>query len=160
MKKLTATLLILLLALLLLAGCQSKKTTSEPSVSDTPEESSVSDIAPSPSVPSVSEPSKEKVSLSPLPENVDISAKKEGTSVTIRLSLPDAAEKEVSLVILTDLSYRYSWAENPEEGLCDVAQLALDDKGQGEASLYIKNATDTFYLVVTTADGTSYTLTI
>ncbi len=156
MKKPTATLLILLLALSLLTGCQEKKTTSEPERPTTPEEGSVSDIAPS---PFTSDPSGEKDSISPLPENVHISAKKEGSSVKVRLSLPDATEKEVSLVVLTDLSYRYSWAEH-KEALCDLAQIRLDDKGEGTLTMQLNNENDPFYLIITTADGTAFTLPI
>ena len=156
MKKPIAILLVLLLALSFLTACQGKKTTSEPQSPTTPEEGSVLDIVPS---PSASDPSEEKSSLSPLPENVDISAKKEGSSVAVRLSLPDAAGKEVSLVILTDLSYRYSWAEH-QEALCDLAQVRLDDKGEGTLTMQLNNENDPFYLIVTAADGTAFTLPI
>ena len=63
-------------------------------------------------------------------------------------------------MILSNLSYRYDWADKPEAGLCDVAQIRLDEQGKGTLTMHLNNETDPFYLIVTTASGECFTIQV
>ena len=151
MKKIISVLLLLLLALSLFAGCAKKQTTSN---DQTPAESP-SSSASSPQS-DATDPSKGEA----FPEDGVVTATKDGSTVQVSLAIPSYAKKHCSLLLLTDTSYQYSWADAPAGVLCDLGQLTLDDKGNGSATLKAPEAIGTVYLVVTTESGAFTTVTI
>jgi hypothetical protein len=147
MKKTIALLLVLLLGLALLAGCADKKTTSneEPSA---PSQSAGASISSSPST------SKED-----LPFDGTVTAAKENGTVKVTVSLPQKGQTLCSLLLVTDLSYQYTFAQG-DGRLCDMKQIALDEKGEASATLQLNGVTETVYLIVTADDGTFATVTV
>lgn len=77
----------------------------------------------------------------------------------VQLTAASLAKKEISLVLIKDPSYQYTWSEDTEGRLCDLAQICLDDKGEGTVTLQLGDAA-TAYLVVSTEDGLSTILTV
>ena len=153
MKKALSILLLLLIALSLFAGCGKKKT--EPADPASPPQESTSDTG-DPSVP----PSNESPTpSSTFPTDGSVAVTKDETSVKVTMAIPSLAGKELSLVLIKDPAYRYTWAEDPAARLCGISQICLDDKGEGTATL-TPSAQGSAYLVITTEDGASTTLPV
>ena len=159
MKKTISILLILLLSVSLFAACGKGQTTDE-QPSSSPNEgpsSSLSQEEPSPA-PSGEDSSKADPSM-PLPADDRLSVKKEDGALVVSVTSKEDAQKEVSLIVLTDLSYQYSWMDHTEECLSDLGQLRLDDQGCGKLTLTIKKEGTPLFLVLTAPSG-SYSIQI
>lgn len=141
MKKIIVTLLLLLLALSLLAGCTKKQSTTDSSLSTPDGQTSLSE----------SESGSDETSN--FPSDGKLTVTKEGTSVKGTLSIPSMSGRICSLLLLPDLSYQFSWGEQPQERLCDLAEITLDEKGDGTFTLNTNGFDGSVYLVVTTDDG-------
>ena len=140
MKKAIALLLIPLLFLPIFVGCGTKTSESSPS----------EDATPSPSVSIPVDPS--------FPSDGTVNAERENDTVKVEVKIPSKAGTACSLLLVTDPSYQYGFANG--EGLCDIAQIALDDGGEAIATLRLNGASGPVYLIVTTNDGAFMTLVL
>ena len=82
-----------------------------------------------------------------------------GDEVTAAVRLAACAGQEVSLLALSDKQYQYTWWETPDICLSDIAQLTLDEQGQGGITLKLKAVSDPTYIILTAANG-SYILEV
>ena len=135
MKKYIPIVGMCLLAACLLAGCKSK---------NTPVQSTTAPVATTTTT---------TISTDNLPAEGVLSCQKDGTTIAIRVTLAECANEEVSLLVLSDLSYQYTWWENPDACLSDLGQLTLDAKGEGSIELKLKSSEQPVYLLLTTSAG-------
>ena len=137
MKRLSLFILALLTAASLM-GCNSEvsdttppQTTSPPAVTDAPSDTAL-----------------------PLsPADGVLSYTRTENSLTVKVTLADAKDQEVSLIALTDAAYRLSWWENDHAQLSDLGQLRLDASGNGTLTLQLKENTNAFCLILTAPTG-------
>lgn len=133
-------LLLILAALMigLLSGCGSTPATT-------------TTAPPAATTPAPTEPGETDLPL--LSADGVLSCTRDGDSVAVTVTLPDAADKEVSLIALTDAAYRLNWWENHHARLSDLGQLKLDNAGKGTLTLQLKENTASFCLILTAPCG-------
>lgn len=88
-----------------------------------------------------------------VPADGIMSCTKSGDSVTVDITLSECAGKEVSLIVISDPQYQYTWSENAEVCLSDIGQVALDKDGKGTFELKLKNSSETAYIILTAEVG-------
>ena len=82
-----------------------------------------------------------------------LSFTKDADSLQIRVSLPECAGENISLILITDPSYQYSWEDEPATKLIDMGQLSLDQSGAGNGVLKLKSENEKCYLCLTSSAG-------
>ena len=106
-----------------------------------------------PSTTSSSASSTEEPSLSELrPAEGVLFYTRQEDELTVTVTLADAAEEEISLLLLTDPNYRYTWTENPDAYLLNLGQIKLDPSGNGSL-IWPYDGRETAYLVLTASCG-------
>lgn len=88
-----------------------------------------------------------------LPAEDVLSYTKEGSAVTVNVTLAKAAGCQASLILLTDPAYRLSWWDNADACLSDLGQLSLDETGSGTVTLQMKEGASSFCIILTTPVG-------
>ncbi|MBP3321855.1 MAG: hypothetical protein J6M12_05840 [Clostridia bacterium] len=162
MKKTIILCLALLLIIPVLGGCSKKKTTDtpepeSPSIQSSAQES-VKEDSPSKEPSDAPSDSKEHSTSEPTPADGVLSTDKSGKTLTVKITLADQKNEQVSLVLLDDLSHKADWSENPEH-LIDLAQLTLNEQGEGTVTLQLKDENAVCHLLLTTTKG-SYSVKI
>ena len=132
MKRTAIFTAVLLLLIVCTCGCTSKKQTQQGTTTTT-----------------ANQPSPENR----LNADKVLSFTKDSDTLKIKVTLPECAKKEVSLILITDSEYQYNWEEDPASRLIDIGQLRLNNNGEGSMELKLKNPSRKCYLCLTAPAG-------
>jgi hypothetical protein len=152
MKKFAIMLLVGVALVSLLALCSCSEDNGTPTTTAPPQDTTHTTPAVTTAAPAPEHPA-------PQPAEGVLSYQKEGESITAYVTLPKCAGEAVSLLLLTDLRYQYSWAEAPDACLSDLGQLTLSSSGEGSLTLTPKTTDAPLYLILSTSCG-SYAMEV
>lgn len=132
MKRTAIFTAVLILLIVCICGCTPKKQTQSGTTTTT-----------------VNQPSSDDQ----LSADKALSFTKDSDTLKIKVTLPECAKKEVSLILITDPKYQYNWEEDPASRLIEIGQLRLDSNGEGSIELKLKNPSQKCYLCLTAPAG-------
>ncbi|MBE6542908.1 MAG: hypothetical protein E7675_00765 [Ruminococcaceae bacterium] len=166
MKRITALLLLLVMALLLVS-CDNtpKETTSAPTAlptktptnipktteDTTPTPSDTADATPSPSV----DPSPEPTDTSTEKKVDTMECRRNGSTCTINVVTIGLKNTELGVVVFKGSSTNSKWQEEPDL-IVDIAQISVDNRGKGTVAVTIDEEITDFAIKIS-FDGGEYT---
>ena len=159
MKKILFLVMLLTLVFFIVAcgGSQAKTTTTEAVLTDTPTVTSTATTttaSETTQVPSsTAEPSQEDP-LYPDELSADgiLSYEKSGNALTVKVTLREQSGKMLSLLLLTDPTKRFTWQEDTDKYLVNLAEITLDQNGNGIITLPLESG-KRIYLILTSSSG-------
>ncbi len=77
---------------------------------------------------------------------------KSETALSVTVTLPSSADKSLSLLVLTDPVKRFTWQEDADKYLINLAEIALDKDGVGRLTIPY-DETKPVYLLLTSSEG-------
>ena len=161
MKKILLLIMLLTLVFFIVAcgDSQAKTTTTEAVLTDTPTITSTATTTTTTAsettqVPSsTAEPSQEDP-LYPDELSADgiLSYEKSGNALTVKVTLREQSGKMLSLLLLTDPTKRFTWQEDTDKYLVNLAEITLDQNGNGIITMPLESG-KSIYLILTSSSG-------